>query len=43
MQNWLDGPLTPARSKGALGGDIDGMLADYVVLKETGWWAFRST
>ena len=36
MQNWLDGPPTPARTKGALGGDIDGMLAEYVVLKETG-------
>ena len=36
MQNWLDGPPTPARIKGALGGDIDGMLAEYVVLKETG-------
>ena len=36
MQNWLDGPLTPARARGALGGDMDGMLADYVVLKETG-------
>jgi NADPH:quinone reductase-like Zn-dependent oxidoreductase len=36
MQNWLEGPLTPARAKGALGGDIDGMLADYVVLSEDG-------
>lgn len=36
MRNWLDGPLTPAKSKGALGGDIDGMLATHVVLKETG-------
>ncbi len=36
MQNWLDGALTAARAKGALGGDIDGMLADFVVLKETG-------
>ncbi len=36
MQNWLDGPLTAAKSKGALGGDIDGMLATHVVLKETG-------
>jgi NADPH:quinone reductase-like Zn-dependent oxidoreductase len=36
MQNWLDGPLTPAKAKGALGGDIDGMLAEYVVLKQTG-------
>ncbi|HEY1646597.1 MAG TPA: NAD(P)-dependent alcohol dehydrogenase [Terracidiphilus sp.] len=36
MQNWLEGPLTTAKSKGALGGDIDGMLADYAVLSETG-------
>jgi NADPH:quinone reductase-like Zn-dependent oxidoreductase len=36
MQNWLDGPPTPAKTKGALGGDIDGVLADHVVLKETG-------
>jgi NADPH:quinone reductase-like Zn-dependent oxidoreductase len=36
MQNWLDGPLTAAKARGALGGDIDGMLADYVVLKEAG-------
>jgi NADPH:quinone reductase-like Zn-dependent oxidoreductase len=36
MQNWLDGPLTSPRAKGALGGDVDGMLADHVVLKETG-------
>jgi NADPH:quinone reductase-like Zn-dependent oxidoreductase len=36
MQNWNDGPLTAAKAKGALGGDIDGMLADYVVLHEQG-------
>ena len=36
MQNWHEGPLTPARAKGALGGDIDGMLTDYIVLKEQG-------
>jgi len=36
MQNWLDGVLTPAKARGALGGDIDGMLAEYVVLKEAG-------
>lgn len=36
MQNWLDGPLTPAKGKGALGGDVDGMLAERVVLKATG-------
>ncbi|HEV2325734.1 MAG TPA: NAD(P)-dependent alcohol dehydrogenase [Terracidiphilus sp.] len=36
MQNWIDGPLTPAKSKGALGGDIDGMLATHVVVSESG-------
>jgi len=36
MQNWVDGPPTPAKIKGALGGDVDGMLAENVVLKETG-------
>ncbi len=36
MQNWLGGPPTPAKVKGALGGDVDGMLAEYVILKETG-------
>jgi NADPH:quinone reductase-like Zn-dependent oxidoreductase len=36
MQDWLDGPPTTAKSRHALGGDIDGMLAEYVVLKETG-------
>ena len=35
-QNWLDGPLTRERTKGALGGDIDGVLTDFIVLKETG-------
>ena len=36
MQNWLDGVLTPIKARGALGGDIDGTLAEYIVLKETG-------
>ncbi|MGB7264929.1 MAG: NAD(P)-dependent alcohol dehydrogenase [Terracidiphilus sp.] len=36
MQNWLDGPLTKTKARGALGGDIDGVLADYVVLAEEG-------
>jgi len=36
MQNWLDGALTPMKARGALGGDIDGILADYIVLNETG-------
>jgi NADPH:quinone reductase-like Zn-dependent oxidoreductase len=36
MQNWLEGPPTAEKSKGALGGDIDGMLAEFVVLHEMG-------
>jgi len=36
MQNWIDGPPTAAKLRGALGGDIDGMLAEYVVLNEAG-------
>ena len=36
MQNWFDGVLTPIKARGALGGDIDGTLAEYIVLKETG-------
>lgn len=36
MQNWIDGPADAARIRGALGGDIDGMLAEYVVLREDG-------
>lgn len=36
MQQWLDGPLTAEKSKHALGGDIDGMLAEYAVLHEDG-------
>src|ERR1700732_4344971 len=36
MQRWLDGPLTAEKSKAALGGDVDGMLAEYVLLDEDG-------
>lgn len=36
MQNWIDGPATPEKIKGALGGDIDGTLAEYIVLNEKG-------
>jgi NADPH:quinone reductase-like Zn-dependent oxidoreductase len=36
MQNWLDGDPTAERIRGALGGDIDGMLAEYVVLRQSG-------
>ncbi len=36
MQRWLDGPLTADKSRGALGGDVDGMLAEYVLLHQDG-------
>ena len=36
MQNWLDGPPTAQKSRRALGGDVDGMLTEYIVLKESG-------
>jgi NADPH:quinone reductase-like Zn-dependent oxidoreductase len=36
MQHWLDGPPTAEASRGALGGDVDGMLAEYVVLQQSG-------
>lgn len=36
MQNWLEGAGTAQKQRGALGGDIDGMLAEYVVLRESG-------
>ena len=40
MQNWLYGEPDRTNTRGALGGDIDGMLAEYVVLKEGGVVAF---
>lgn len=36
MQNWIDGPPSAAKYKGALGGDIDGVGAEYVALSEQG-------
>jgi NADPH:quinone reductase-like Zn-dependent oxidoreductase len=36
MQRWLDGKPSLARQKAALGGDVEGMLAEYVVLAATG-------
>jgi NADPH:quinone reductase-like Zn-dependent oxidoreductase len=36
MQNWIDGQPTRAKMRGALGGDIDGVLAEHVVLGESG-------
>ena len=43
MQRWLDGALTAEKSKAALGGDVDGMLAEYVVLHEDGVVRFPDT
>ncbi|HVZ82534.1 MAG TPA: NAD(P)-dependent alcohol dehydrogenase [Terracidiphilus sp.] len=36
MQNWVDGEPTREKVAGALGGDMDGMLAERVVLSERG-------
>ncbi|MGC1784926.1 MAG: NAD(P)-dependent alcohol dehydrogenase [Acidobacteriaceae bacterium] len=36
LQNWQDGAPSSEKSRGALGGDLDGMLAEYVVLPERG-------
>lgn len=36
MQNWIDGRPNQEKIRGALGGDIDGMLAEEVVLHEHG-------
>ena len=36
MQRWIDGPPSAAKQKAALGGDIEGMLAEYVALDATG-------
>jgi NADPH:quinone reductase-like Zn-dependent oxidoreductase len=36
MQRWLEGAPTAETSRGALGGDVDGMLAEYVVLQQSG-------
>jgi len=36
MQNWIEGAPTAAKQRAALGGDIDGIAAQYVVLSENG-------
>jgi len=36
MQHWIDGPPSSETTPGALGGDLDGMLAEYVVLPQAG-------
>jgi NADPH:quinone reductase-like Zn-dependent oxidoreductase len=36
FQDWADGPPTDAAARSALGGELDGVLAEKVVLKEQG-------
>jgi NADPH:quinone reductase-like Zn-dependent oxidoreductase len=36
MQNWIEGRPAAEKLKGALGGDIDGMLTEYALLREQG-------
>jgi NADPH:quinone reductase-like Zn-dependent oxidoreductase len=36
MQNWIEGAPSAVKYKGALGGDIDGMMRQYVALPEAG-------
>src|SRR5207248_5313134 len=36
MQTWIEGQLTDSKGKSALGGAIDGVLAEYVTLHEDG-------
>lgn len=36
MPNWLSGPMTPEVQAGALGGSVDGVLAEQIVLPASG-------
>jgi NADPH:quinone reductase-like Zn-dependent oxidoreductase len=36
FQDWADGPITEGAARSALGGEIDGVLAEKVILKERG-------
>jgi NADPH:quinone reductase-like Zn-dependent oxidoreductase len=36
MQNWLSGEISPYVARSALGGSVDGVLAEYVVFPEDG-------
>src|SRR5262245_19724281 len=36
MQEWLSGEVSPVYPRSALGGSVDGMFAEYVVLNEDG-------
>lgn len=40
MPTWLDGPLTAEKQAGSLGGSVDGMLAERVVLPANGLVTF---
>jgi NADPH:quinone reductase-like Zn-dependent oxidoreductase len=42
MQNWIDGEPDAEKTRGALGGDVDGMLRELVVLREDGVVHFPS-
>ncbi|HEX4311949.1 MAG TPA: NAD(P)-dependent alcohol dehydrogenase [Acidobacteriaceae bacterium] len=42
MQNWIDAAPSAEKSRGALGGDVDGMLAELIVLREEGLVHFPS-
>lgn len=43
MQDWVGGPITDEAAKSTLGSDRDGVLADYVVLGESGLVAMPGT
>jgi NADPH:quinone reductase-like Zn-dependent oxidoreductase len=43
FQRWVDGPFDPSLRSWALGGPIDGVLAEQVVLEETGVTGFPDT
>src|SRR5215472_1114016 len=36
MSNWISGEVSPYYARGALGGSVDGMFAEYVVLPQDG-------
>jgi NADPH:quinone reductase-like Zn-dependent oxidoreductase len=36
MQNWMGGEVSPSYARSALGGSVEGMLAEYVVLHQDG-------
>jgi NADPH:quinone reductase-like Zn-dependent oxidoreductase len=40
MQNWIAGPVNESHGASALGGAIDGVLSEYVVLNENGLVSF---